>query len=64
MGLKINTAKEKLLKLIDEMSESEVVKILEFTERIRLRKGTNYAKELSKTSDSTDLWDNDLDDYI
>lgn len=59
----MDSAKEKLLKLIDEMSEAEIVKILEFTERIRLKKGTYYAKEVS-SSTGNHFWDNDLDDYI
>lgn len=61
-GAYMNSAKEKLLTLLEEMTDKEIIKILEFTERLLLKKGTYYAKEAPKSQEA--LWDNDLDDYI
>lgn len=61
----MNIAKERLLKLIEHISEQEVEKILEFVEYLKASKDKSLTKDLTKTSESSlDFWDNDLDDEV
>ena len=61
----MNTAKERLLKIIDEIPEQEVDKILDFAEYLKAKKEKNVSEELTKTSESSlDFWDNDIDDEV
>ncbi len=61
----MNTAKERLLKIIDEIPEQEVVKILDFAEYIKAKKEKSLSEDLSKASESSiDFWDNDVDDEV
>jgi hypothetical protein len=61
----MNTAKERLLKIIDEIPDNEVLKILDFAEYIKSKKEKNLSKDLTKASESSlDFWDNDIDDEI
>ncbi|WP_442598582.1 DUF2281 domain-containing protein [Neobacillus sp. D3-1R] len=65
VGGEMNTAKERLLKIIEEIPESEVAKILDFAEHIKSKKEKELTKDLTKTSESSlDFWDNDLDDEV
>jgi uncharacterized protein YfbU (UPF0304 family) len=61
----MNTAKERLLKIIDELPEQEVNKILDFAEFLKAKKEKNLTKDLTKLSESSlDFWDNDIDDEV
>ncbi|GAE26658.1 hypothetical protein JCM9140_2742 [Halalkalibacter wakoensis JCM 9140] len=61
----MNTAKERLLKIIDEIPEQEVDKILDFAEYLKTKKEKSLSEELTKTSESSiDFWDNDIDDEV
>ncbi|KKE78921.1 DUF2281 domain-containing protein [Oceanobacillus caeni] len=61
----MNTAKERLLKIIDEAPENEVRKILDFAEQIKNKNEISLFKDLSKASESSlDFWDNDIDDEV
>ncbi|MBM7569952.1 DUF2281 domain-containing protein [Aquibacillus albus] len=61
----MNTAKERLLKIIDEIPEQEVDKILDFAEYLKAKKEKDLSKDLTKASESSlDFWDNDIDDEI
>jgi hypothetical protein len=61
----MNTAKERLLKIIDEIPEQEVDKILDFAEFSKAKKEKSLSKDLSKASESSlDFWDNDIDDEV
>ncbi|WP_462419833.1 DUF2281 domain-containing protein [Salinicoccus sp. Marseille-QA3877] len=61
----MNTTKDKLLKIIDEIPEQEVDKILDFAEYLKAKREENISEELSKASESSlDFWDNDLDDEV
>jgi hypothetical protein len=61
----MNTAKERLLKIIDEIPDNEVLKILDFAEYIKSKKVKNLSKDLTKESESSlDFWDNDIDDEV
>ncbi|MFD1737783.1 DUF2281 domain-containing protein [Bacillus salitolerans] len=61
----MNTAKERLLKIIDEIPEQEVDKILDFAEYLKANKERSLSKDLTKASESSlDFWDNEIDDEI
>ena len=61
----MNTAKERLLKIIDEIPENEVKKILDFAEFIKAKKEKSLSEDLTKASESSlDFWDNDIDDEV
>ena len=61
----MNTARERLLKIIDEIPEQEVDKILDFAEYLKIKREKSLAKDLTKDSESSlDFWDNDIDDEV
>lgn len=61
----MNTAKERLLKIIDEIPEQEVDKILDFAEYLKAKKERSLSEDLTKASESSiDFWDNDIDDEV
>lgn len=61
----MNTAKERLLKIIDEIPEQEVNKILDFAEFLKAKKEKSLTKDLTKASESSlDFWDNEFDDEV
>jgi Ca2+-binding EF-hand superfamily protein len=65
VSVNMNTAKERLLKIIDEIPEQEVNKILDFAEFLKAKKEKSLTKDLTKTSESSlDFWDNDIDDEV
>jgi Ca2+-binding EF-hand superfamily protein len=65
VSVNINTAKERLLKIIDEIPEQEVNKILDYAEFIKAKKEKSLTKDLTKASESSlDFWDNDIDDEV
>lgn len=60
----MNTARERLLKIINETSESELEKVLDFAEFIK-DKEEKKTKDFTKASEcSLDFWDNDVDDEV
>lgn len=61
----MNTAKERLLKIIDEIPEQEVDKILDFAEYLKAKRDKSVSEDLTKASESSlDFWDNDIDDKV
>jgi hypothetical protein len=61
----MNTAKERLLKIIDEIPEQEVDKILDFAEYLKAKKDKNLSEDLTKASESSlDFWDNEIDHEV
>lgn len=61
----MNTAKDRLLKLINEIPESELAKILDFAEYIKHKEAKKEYSDLTKASESSlEFWDNDLDDEV
>lgn len=60
----MNTVRERLLKIINETSESELEKVLDFAEFIK-DKEEKKTKDFTKASEcSLDFWDNDVDDEV
>ncbi|WP_394234119.1 DUF2281 domain-containing protein [Niallia oryzisoli] len=61
----MNTSKERLLKIIDEIPQQEVDKILDFAEYLKAKREKNLSEDLIKASESSlDFWDNDIDDEV
>lgn len=61
----MNTARERLIKIINEISESELAKILDFAEYIKDREEKKAYKDLTKASESSlNFWNNDVDDEV
>lgn len=61
----MNTAKARLLKIIDEIPENEVIKILDFAEFLKAKKEKSLSEDLTKASESSlDFWNNDKDDEV
>ena len=61
----MNTAKERLLKIIDEIPDQEVDKILDFAEYLKIKREKRLTEDLTKASESSlDFWDNDIDDEV
>lgn len=61
----MNTAKERLLKIIDKFPDQEIDKILDFAEYLEAKKEKRLSDDLTKASESSlDFWDNDIDDEV
>ena len=61
----MNTAKKRLLEIIDEIPEQEVDKILDFAEYLKVKKDKSVTEDLTKASESSlSFWDNDIDDEV
>jgi hypothetical protein len=61
----MGTAKERLLKLIEEIPEQEVDKILDLAEYLKAKRDKSLSDDLTKVSESSlDFWDNDIDDEV
>lgn len=61
----MDTAKERLFKLIDEIPEQEVDKILDFAEYLKSKRDKSVSEDLRKASESSlGFWDNDIDDKV
>ncbi|GGK06139.1 hypothetical protein GCM10007063_30780 [Lentibacillus kapialis] len=61
----MDTAKERLFKLINEIPEQEADKILDFAEYLKAKRDKKLSEDLTKASESSlDFWDNDIDDEV
>jgi spore cortex formation protein SpoVR/YcgB (stage V sporulation) len=61
----MNTARERLLKIIEKIPDQEVDKILDFAEYLEAKQEKRLSDDLTKASESSlDFWDNDIDDEV
>lgn len=61
----MNTAKKLLLKLIEEIPESQIPEIIDFIGFLKNKKENQVYKDLELASESSiDFWDNDIDDKV
>lgn len=61
----MNTAKERLLKIIDEIPEQEVDKILDFAKFLKAKREKSLSEDLTKASESSlSFWENDIDNEV
>jgi len=63
--LLISNAKKKLLKLIEEMPEKEVVEVIDFVGYLRLKREKAVIKDIEKASESSlGFWNNEIDEEV
>lgn len=61
----MNRAKEKLLRLIDEMPESELAEVIDFMGYLKVKRERKLFEDLQLVSESSlDFWKNDIDDEV
>lgn len=62
-SVNMNTAKKILLKLIDEIPESQIPEVIDFISFLKGKKDNQVFKDLELASESSiDFWNNDIDD--
>lgn len=61
----MNTARDYLHKLIDQIPSSEISEVLDFVQYLKQKKDKRDFAELTEASQSsTGFWDNELDDEV
>lgn len=59
------TAKERLLKIISEIPESEAYEVLEFIDHLKEKSGMNANREMAELSDfKFEYWASDIYDEV
>lgn len=61
----MNTAKDYLHKLIDEIGLEEVPEIIDFVEYLKIKREKSNFQDLTEASmSSTGFWNNEIDDEV
>jgi len=61
----MNTAKDYVHKLIDQMSEKEIPEVIDFIEYLKAKKAKDDYSDLQEASQSSmSFWDNEIDDEV
>ncbi|MCY6958460.1 DUF2281 domain-containing protein [Clostridium brassicae] len=61
----MNTAKEILFNLIEEIPENEISEVIDFIGYLKLKREKELYKDLQRASESSlDFWNNDIDDEV
>lgn len=61
----MNAGKSILIKLIDEMPESQIPEVIDFIMFLKNKKDNQVFEDLSRASESSiDFWYNDIDDEV
>lgn len=61
----MNTAKNKLLKLIDEIPENQIAEVIDFISYLKSKREKALTEDFQIASvSSLDFWDNDTDDEV
>jgi hypothetical protein len=61
----MNTAKQILFNLIEEMPENELPEVIDFIGYLKLKKEKELYRDLKSASESSlKFWDNDIDDEV
>ncbi len=61
----MNTSRAILLKLIQEIPESQIPDVIDFIYFLKIKKDRELFKDLNMASESSmDFWDNDIDDEV
>jgi len=64
-SVNMSTAKKILLKLIDEIPESQIPEVIDFISFLKTKKNNQVFKDLELASESSlDFWNNDIDDEV
>jgi len=61
----MNTARDYLHQLIEQITDKEIPEAIDFLEYLKLKKAKEEFKDLEDASlSSTDFWNNDIDDEV
>lgn len=61
----MNTAKQVLFKLIEEIPENDAFEVIDFIGYLKLKREKELYKDLEKASESSlGFWDNEIDDEV
>lgn len=61
----VNTAKQIITELIEDMQEYELAEVIDFITFIKMKKEKQLYKDMIKASESSiDFWYNDIDDEV
>lgn len=61
----MNTARKILLKLIEQIPDSQIPEIIDFIGYLKMKKENEIFKDLESTSESSlDFWDNETDGEV
>jgi hypothetical protein len=61
----MNTARKILLKLIEQIPDSQIPEIIDFIGYLKMKKENEIFKDLESASESSlDFWDNEIDDEV
>lgn len=61
----MDTAKQILLKLIDEIPENQIHEVIDFIGYLKIKNERDMFKKLEEASKSSmDFWNNDIDDEV
>ena len=61
----MNSAQKILYKLAEEISEKELVEVIDFIGYLKKKRENNFYKGLVQASESSiDFWDNEIDDEV
>jgi len=61
----MNTAKDYLHKLIDEIDSDELSEIIDFVEYLRIKRAKpDFSDLMAACESSTDFWNNAIDDEV
>jgi hypothetical protein len=64
-SVNMDTAKKILLKLIDEIPESQIPEVINFISFLKTKKDNQVFKDLELVSESSmGFWNNDIDDAV
>lgn len=61
----MNSAKQILLNLIDEIPEKNISEVIDFIRYLKIKNEMDTFKDLEKVSESSmEFWDNNIDDEV
>lgn len=61
----MNTAKQILKNLIDDIPENEILEVIDYISYLKIRRDKEAFRNLQKASESSlDFWDNDIDNEV
>lgn len=64
-GKILNAAKEILLRLMDELPESQIPEVIDFVGYLKMKRDSELFRDLEALSESSmDFWDNEIDDEV
>lgn len=64
-GVSLDTAKQRLMRLIDDMPEKELGEVIDFVGYLKIKREKELFSNLQEASESSlDFWNNSIDDEV